>query len=192
MKEIINNLEQRSTKMCLILNDNELNLLKSSRYVLNKIENSNIPYQFIAINRHDRDEREDDKNSYKTPHYHMVITFEGMYALGTVLNWLSDLFKINKNQIQIKKCSSVEMQTRYLIHLDDPDKAQYDIWDVATNDTNVLNRYMNLTIVRDLKQLITFVQKKNYNLEEIMSEIADYKSWRTCINDLIVNYYRRR
>lgn len=192
MKKVTDFKAQRSDKFTLVLNDNELNLLKSANYILEKIQNSDIPYIFIATIKHDRDKREDDQNSLKTTHYHMVIQYEGNYRIGTVINWLSDLFHINENQISIDKCTSIEMQTRYLLHLDDPDKEPYDIWDIATNDKVVLNRYLQLTIIKDLNALITFVREENYNLETIMSKIANYDKYRKYINDLIVNYYRKR
>lgn len=192
MNEKVDKLNQRSDKFTIVLNDNELKLLKNSRYILNKIQSTEMPYTFIAIIYHSLDKREDDSNSYKTPHYHMVITFDGRYRVHTILLWLSDLFKINENQIQIDKCSNVAMQTRYLIHLDDPDKTQYDIWDIATNDTNVLNRHIKLKFVHDLKELIIFVKQNHYDLEEIMTNLGNYDANRKYINDLLINYYRKR
>lgn len=183
---------KRSDRFTLILNDNELNLLKNSRYILNKIQDSELPYLFIAIIKHDRDKREDDKNSLKTEHYHMVLQVNGQFAVGTILNYICDIFHLNENQVTIDKCNSIEMQTRYLLHLDDPDKEQYFIWDIETNDKTILDRYLKLKIIKDLNSLITFVREEHYNLENIMSKIANYDKYRKYINDLIVNYYRKK
>lgn len=183
---------RRSDRFCIILNDSGADLLKNARHILNKIQNSDLPYCFIAVIKHDRDKREDDPNSLKTVHYHIVIQFDGIYRIGTIMNFLVKTFLINENQVTIDKCTSIEMQTRYLIHLDDFDKEQYDVWDIATSNEEILHRYLKLCIIKDLTSLIVFVKQRHYDLELIMAEIANYDKWRKYINDLIVNYYRKR
>lgn len=187
-------LNQRSDKFTIIFNDNELNMLKNPKHIINKIMCDEKIITFIAVIYHNRDTRDDDKSSLKTPHYHMVIAFEGRYRVETILNWLSDLFKINKNQIQIEKCNSIEMQTRYLMHLDDLDKVPYTIDEVETGYgmRDTLNRYTKLQIIKDLSDLVKVVNHYHYELETIMTTIAHYDKWRKYILDLINNYYRRR
>ena len=185
-------LKERGNAFALLLNDNELNLLKSSKYIKEKLERSEIPYMFMAVIRHDRDKREDDQNSYKTPHYHMVLQFDGNFAVSSVIKLISELFKVNKNQVSCEKATSIEMVTRYLLHLDDPDKEPYDVWDIETTESNILHRYLKLKIIKDRAELITYVRSVNYDLERIMDEISNYDLWRKYINDLIINYYRKR
>lgn len=186
-------LNQRSDRFSLVLNDNELHLLKNSQHIVNKIMCDEKQIIFIAVIYHDRDKREDDKSSLKTPHYHMVIQFGGNYRIGTIIAWLSNLFKINENQIQIEKCSSLEMQCRYLTHLDDFDKEQYLEKDIVTGYgmRETLKRYYRLTIVKDLNELVELVKQYHYDLETIMVTIAHYDKWRKYISDLIMEYHRR-
>lgn len=183
---------KRSNSFTIILNDSGADVLKSARNIYRKIMCSEMDIVFVACILHDRDKREDDKESLKTPHYHIVLSFNGTYRIKTVINWLMDLFLINENQITIDKCIDVCMQTRYLCHLDDFDKAKYFESEVCTNDSDCLERYYRLCKIKDLHDLIGVVKHYNYNLEEIMDNVASYDKWRKYINDLIINNNRKR
>lgn len=182
---------KRSNSFTIILNDSGADVLKSARNVYRKIMCSEMDIVFVACILHDKD-IDESLNQLKTPHYHIVLTFSGVYRIKSVINWLMNLFHINENQITIDKCVSVCMQSRYLCHLDDFDKASYDKSEVCTNDSDCLERYYRLCIVRDLHDLIGVVKHYNYNLEEIMDNVAHYDKWRKYINDLIINNNRKR
>lgn len=184
-------LNQRSDKFTLVLNDNELNLFDNARKVVNKfLLQDDIDLLYIACIKHDRDK--DDNGDLKTVHYHVVMQLNKVCRIGTMINRISDVFHCNQNQISIDKCNSLCMQSRYLMHLDDFDKAKYDITDVVCNDYDVLNRYYNMVFVRDLHDLIAVVRNYHYDLEQIMVAIGNYDKWRKYINDLIINYNRKR
>ena len=126
-------LNQRSDKFTLVLNDNELDLFKNARNVVNKFQlQDDIDLIYIACIKHDRDK--DEVGNLKTKHYHVVIHLNKVCRIGTLINRISDVFKCNTNQITVDKCSSLCMQSRYLMHLDDFDKERYDITDVVCND----------------------------------------------------------
>lgn len=183
-------LNQRSDKFSIVLNDNELELFKNTRNVVSKFMlQDDITIVYIACIMHDRDK--DELGNLKTKHYHVVIQLNSVCRIGTMLNRISDIFKCNTNQISIEKCSSLCMQSRYLLHLDDFDKERYDLHDVITNDTDVLNRYYNMVFVRDLYDLLAVVKRYHYDLEQIMVSIGNYDKWRKYINDLIINYNRK-
>lgn len=184
-------LKQRSDKFSLVLNDNEVQLLKSSSYILKKLLNADLEIKFIAVIKHDRDISEEDVNRLKTIHYHVVLELYVNYRIGTIINKLTDLFHINANQITIEKCTSIAMQTRYLTHMDDGDKVPYDIWDIETNDKSTLQKYYTLVKVRNMEELIEFVKQRHYDLEEIMKTLCNYDKHRKYVNDLILNHYRR-
>lgn len=184
---------QRSDKFSLVLNDNieGLPLLKSSRNIYEKLMfDDNKQILFIAVIKHDQDIDEVTKLK-KTIHYHLVLVFNGIYRVGTIMNWLIEKFHLNENQISIQKCNSIAMQSRYLIHLDDFDKTRYNLWDIETNDHSLLERYFKLTFIKDIHELITSVRAYNYNLEEIMDNIANYDKYRKYVIDLI-NDHRRK
>lgn len=184
-------LNQRSDKFSLVLNDNELELFKNARNVVNKFMlQDDITIVYIACIMHDRDK--DDHGDLKTKHYHVVLQLNSVCRIGTLLNRISDIFNCNINQVSIEKCSSLCMQSRYLMHLDDFDKVPYYMTEVVTNDTEVLERYHDMVFVRDLHDLIAVVHRYHYDLEEIMVAIGNYDKWRKYINDLIINYNRKR
>lgn len=184
-------LNQRSDKFTIVFNDNELHLFKSARNIIKEvccIDNLCVIYASAIY--HDQDKAEDGKH-LKTPHYHLVIHVDRNYRIGTMINILSDNFHCNANQITIDKCNSLEAQSRYLLHLDDYDKHQYDRSDIASNKYDTLYHYLDLKRVADLKDLLEVVKHYNYNLEDIMVNIGNYDKWRKYINDLIINHNRR-
>lgn len=184
-------LNQRSDKFTIILNDNELQLFKNTRHVYLTLNcDEDLSPVFLACIKHDKDFDEETKQ-YKTVHYHVVIQCDKICRIGTMIHKISDLFHCNENQITIDKCNSIVMQTRYLCHLDDFDKAPYYINDVECNDEEVLRRYFELVIVRDIHDLISVVKRYNYDLETIMCNVAHYDKWRRHINDLIINHNRK-
>lgn len=181
---------QRTDKFILVLNDNELNLFKSAVHIVRKFNTEvSIGLIYIACIKHDRDI--DELNQVKTVHYHVTMQLSKIVRIGTLLNTICELFHCNVNQVSIDKCNSLCMQSRYLLHLDDYDKIQYDESEIVTNDSAVLKRYLSLVIVRDIHDLIGIVKHYHYNLEDIMLNVAHYDKWRKYINDLIVNYNRK-
>lgn len=80
--------------------------------------------KYYAYIYHDNDKHDD--GSPKVKHLHFVC--EGRHTLK---RW-AELFDVPENMIEIPKVSWRSCN-RYLIHLDDPDKAQYDISQVFTN-----------------------------------------------------------
>lgn len=182
---------QRSTKFTIVLNDNELNLFKSSKNIYNKLMTAeNYSVNFIGVICHDKDT--DEQGNLKTKHYHVVISYDKTYRIGSIINLLTDLFHCNENQITIDKCNDLVAQTRYLIHLDDGDKEQYLPFDVYTNDVETFNKYCLVTKVKSISELIAVVKRYHYDLEEIMLNIVNYDKWRRYINDLVINYNRKR
>ena len=127
-------LNQRSSKFSLVFNDNGADLFKNSRYIVTTIRNCGLlSIHFIACIKHDKD-LDEQTNQLKTIHYHIVLSLYNTTRLITMIKLLVDLFHCNENQISIEKCTSLEMATRYLIHLDDFDKADYRKEDIETND----------------------------------------------------------
>ena len=186
-------LAQRSDKFTIVLNDNELKLFKSADDIVLQFNTSEtITPIYIACIKHDRD-KTDDGTKFKTIHYHVVVQFNKIARIGTILNYICDMFKCNPNQVSIDKCNSICMQSRYLIHADDFDKARYYESEVSVPKSceAVFNRYLSLVIVRDYHDLINVVKTYHYNLEECMENIAHWDKWRRPVLDLINNYYRK-
>lgn len=187
-------LNMRSDKFTIILNDNELKLFKSAEHILSEfVTHDAITPVYIACILHDRD-KVDGQQQFKTPHYHVVVQFDKVCRIGTMINYIMDMFHCNENQITIDKCNSICMQSRYLIHADDFDKAQYFLTEVKVKSEcrDAFERYLSLVIVRDYHDLIGVVKHYNYSLEECMQNIAHYDKWRRPILDLIADHFRKK
>lgn len=184
-------LNQRSSDFSIVLNESDIPLFKNSKNVYHRIMCcESLSPVFIAVQYHDKDFDEENKRK-KTPHYHLALQLGTNCRVGTLLNKLMSIFHCNENQVGIQKCNSICMYTRYLCHLDDFDKYPYLRCDIVTNNEDVVNRYYELVIIRDLHDLIGVVKHYHYDLEEIMANVAHYDKWRKYINDLIINYNRK-
>lgn len=74
---------------------------------------------------HDNDTLDTGKIGKK--HYHLYLELYGKRLLSSVGNWFASLpSDVGADNIRIEKVRSVLMCLRYLIHIDDEDKYQYD------------------------------------------------------------------
>lgn len=64
----------------------------------------------------------------KKPHYHLVIMFEGKKSITQIENLLKPL----NGPDHVEVINNLRSYARYLCHLDNPDKAQYDIEKVVS------------------------------------------------------------
>ena len=87
---------------------------------------------------HDKDKLED--GTLKTLHIHCVLLLDGKRSKANVINDFSTVCNIPENCISVDNCQSVSGSIRYLTHFDDPDKYQYSLEDIKTNDKKC-NRY---------------------------------------------------
>lgn len=85
------------------------------------LEEFHVP--FLVSPLHDRDVTAD--NEPKKPHYHVLLCFDSVKTQDQAV----EIF-VSVNGVGCEKVSSMRGYARYLCHLDDPDKVQYDINDV--------------------------------------------------------------
>lgn len=178
-------LNERSYQFSIVLNDSSAMLLKNDRFIYNKLINNDVyKINFLAVMLHDKD-IDEETNHLKTIHYHIVIEFDCVLRLKTIINLVSDLFHINDNQISIEKCNSLDAQIRYLIHLDDKDKVQYLPFDIISNNDIKVGNALSMIRIRDNQDCVRIVQKFHYKYEEIIMSVVNYKSYNGLIKDLI-------
>ena len=185
MSRQVNNLNQRGCAFSIVLHDSGADVFKSSNYILHQIMCDEKDVIFCAVILHTKDWLEEE-NRFKHPHYHVVITFGGSYRVQTIINWLSELFHANINQIGCEKCNSVSMQVRYLIHLDDFDKYQYKEYEIETNNKDVVHRYMmEIKKIVDVNDLFVIMNEYK-NLKELIRVIGleNYRKYRSVILDV--------
>ncbi len=74
-------------------------------------------------------------------HYHIIIETRSNLAKNTIINMFAKQLKCNRDIVQVLYVIDFVKENRYLIHLDDPDKEPYLIYDVITND---IDRYTDI------------------------------------------------
>lgn len=180
-------LKQRGNAFSLVLNDTGANTLVSAHEIKRKICcQDDVDIVYCAVIKHDSDFDEETGN-LKTIHYHLVVQIVSNCSLGTFLKFIVDLFHINENQVSIEKCSSIVMQTRYLIHLDDFDKYQYKVEDIASNNDDFVKKSMTyIKAITCIDDLIAIVTEYKNSLLKLMSVIGydNYKKYRVVISDI--------
>lgn len=94
---------------------------------------------YYYLIKHDRDIQED--GTPKRTHYHLVLDLQKKHSKTAYLEELSNALDFHKEAISIDPLISIEAQVRYLIHIDDPQKHQYNDFEIRTND-NKYQKYI--------------------------------------------------
>ena len=110
---------------------------------------------FIVSPLHDKDIKNKDTGELKKSHYHCVIRFKSKKSFTQVQNDVCN--KVNGPIPQ--PVADIAMMIRYLVHLDDPDKYQYNREDIRV--------YGNI----DVKEYLYTKKEFQY---EILKEILDF------------------
>lgn len=98
-------------------------------------------YRYYAFILHDKDLQ--DNGEYKKPHYHIIIKVDNACTIQA----LSNKIGIPKNYIQFIR--NERAYIRYLIHIDDEEKTQYNLSDI------VCSRSYNSKIMKSFDDLET-------------------------------------
>ena len=104
-------------------------LIYEEHYEMVKSALETIGYKY-AMQKHDKDQNED--GTYKKLHWHVVVICEKR-------EWQTPFAKrlgLDARFVQYPLASEPNGAIRYLSHLDDPDKAQYNVEDIETNISN--------------------------------------------------------
>lgn len=119
---------------CVIEKVDRLNNKVLSELDLLKYLRSGDKFVFWSFILHDCDVNENGEKERE--HYHLVLKVDSKYSCKTILNDIASELLINVNCISISGCRDFVKSVQYLIHKNDLEKVQYDIWNVYTNDTN--------------------------------------------------------
>lgn len=116
---------------------------------------------------HDCDVKKD--GTLKKPHYHGIIAFDGNKSYGQTLSLAAGL-----GCNTVKVCNSIVNAMRYLVHLDNPDKARYELSDIKTwghADLSCIYSKTQKEAIQDLEDIIVFINQ--YSITEF-SELCDF------------------
>jgi len=102
---------------------------------------------------HDRDIYAEDsefnaKGEFKKKHIHLLFTFNSSRDLSTVCNYFTDFPELKENSFEL--INNAFGAKRYLVHADDPDKAQYNVLEVETNDKLFANCFIERASKNDM------------------------------------------
>ena len=138
---------------------------------------------------HDKDV--DDNGLFKTEHYHLILVFNFKSCYKKyVLDYLCDLLNCSSNIISVEPVINLNISLRYLIHLDDEDKYQYDDNEIITNNSVMLYRALlgNKITYNYLIECLKFVNFNKVRLIDVFITIDEYKRYRDVIDDIIQDY----
>lgn len=124
---------------------------------------------------HDKDIHED--GTPKKAHWHVLISFEGPVTLNAVKGIVEPL-----NTPEPRKVGSAKGLVRYMTHMDDPDKYQYEKIDIVGHNGADVESYFELTATNKLvmlKEMVTYIYKNeidNYG-DFLMMCIEESDEW---------------
>ena len=101
-----------------------------------KLLNYNI-FRFIATIIHDKDQ---ENGEPKRTHLHIFIELNDQLTKRALLDQLTDLLEIDREQASIEATNNEFLGVQYLIHKNDQNKHQYDKEDIKTNNTELLDK----------------------------------------------------
>lgn len=146
----------------------------------------NVEYVYI---KHDLDKFDD--GTYKKVHYHLLLNFPREKSIKR----LAEQLGVPINLIKWK--AYLDLSVQYLIHLNNPEKAQYDIealqgnnnWfmlylggDFASNYKSELSLIVNF--IQKNKEHLTYFHIYQYCQEHNLLKV--YKSWYQVIKDIYI------
>ena len=102
--------------------------------ILELVRSYSSKYYYIL---HDSDV-DMETGELKKAHYHVIMTFKTPRKLGTVSNYFINFKELQLNSFE--KIRNIDGAKRYLIHLDDADKYQYDSSNIVSNDKNLIDQ----------------------------------------------------
>lgn len=133
---------------------------------------------FAVSPLHDKDVNPD--GSQKKPHYHVMITWESPRSFKNAQD-ISDLC----SKVLPKRVESVRGMYRYFAHLDNPEKAQYNIEDCEKYGGFELD-LTTTEVVRILKEITEDIRKLDLleysDLIDYYKEIGDNDKWELTSN----------
>lgn len=115
------------------------------------IDANHIPWCRSPL--HDRDKNPDGTD--KKPHWHVIVNFEGVKTYEQVLTITQSVCGTIPQPVD-----SIKGYVRYLAHLDNPEKAQYDRADIAVHGGMDIDEYLQNTKTAELaiqKDMIQYI-----------------------------------
>lgn len=106
---------------------------------------------------HDKDVEKD--GSIKKAHYHLLLAYTSATTLSNIRGWFKACGMPESELHSVRVCASGVGYYRYLIHKDNPEKAQYDANDIRVfNDSDELFKKFSKTASEKIDDLVRIFQ----------------------------------
>lgn len=144
------------------------------------IDESHIEWVESPLHEHDIDA----SGEKKKPHWHVLLMFGGVKAYDQVVEFVKSL-----NCPIPKRCHNAKALVRYMAHLDNPDKYQYNISDIVSHggvDVADLLKPSSSEIYTMIREMMAFVRDNEIiEFQDLMDYAADYRpdDWFPCLCD---------
>lgn len=135
---------------------------------------------YVISPLHNKDVNEEGE--LKKEHYHILLSFNSVKSFSQIQD-ITD--RLNQPKPQI--CHNKTAQIRYFIHLDDPDKYQYDRKDIETYGQIDLDTYFKFTVDEELQIVDDILDYCDINNIEEFFQLVDFvrknnRDWFRYIN----------
>lgn len=123
--------------------------------------------EFIVSPLHDKDKNA--TGELKKPHWHVLLMFGGVKSYEQVKE-ITDLI----NSPRPERCHNAKAMVRYMVHMDNPEKAQYKVSDLKAYggvDLQELLRPSTSEKYNMIKEMIEYV--RDHNIKELQ-DLIDY------------------
>lgn len=152
----------------------------------NIINNFHVPFCMSPL--HDKDFNED--GSPKKPHYHVILNFSGVKSFDQV----KEITDACKGQFPVR-VNDIFGLTRYLIHLDDPDKAPYNKSDIISHGGYDVDFYFEMPNSKKsvyIKEIALYINEHNIMEFDDINTYALYHKpeWFYILSECATNYFK--
>lgn len=131
----------------------------------------------------------DEEGNPKRNHYHVVVKYPTRHRIGAIIKKFGFMMNLNDNCVSVIKCTDLDRDIRYLIHLDEDGlKTPYPADDVITNDEKRLQDALTLVVKDyDVDKVQEVIMRCGFDRAKIIKEMGfkDYMRWRGIISDMI-------
>ena len=106
---------------------------------------------------HDKDL--DDDGNIKKSHYHLLLAYSSATTLNNIRGWFNACGMPESDLHAVRVCASGVGYYRYLTHMDNPEKAQYDVNDIRVfNDSDEIFKKFSKTSSEKIDDLVRLFQ----------------------------------
>lgn len=129
--------------------------------------------EYVVSPLHDKDINADE--TIKKSHYHLLLMFGGVKSYEQVLEITAML-----NCTRPERCHNAKALVRYMIHADNPEKAQYSVSDIISHggvDIAELLRPSASERYSIINEMITYVQENSITEIQDLIDYARYNEF---------------